>query len=188
MDGQRAMSIFHHSGRPIKAMTVSCGRSDCGIGNPAIASTAFAASPHAVHGAFHMIGVSLGGRVPLPRPKPVVETQTVFEKPFFKARAAFEAAIESVGVPALDAKNGWYAPKTVSGPAPVPVASTDAWPCRMKEYLPDYSEIFEANCPNATMVASAGNGEGSTARADAIPEQPILRLGLDIHPDAGGRP
>jgi hypothetical protein len=96
------------------------------LGTPAIASSAFARTPHAVLGASHVIRVSPGSKVPLPRPNPLVETQTAFKQPFFKALAAFDAAIESVSVPALDAKNGWYAPKMVSRPAPVPVASTDA--------------------------------------------------------------
>ena len=155
--------------------------------------TAFAFTPRAVQGAFHhVIRVPAGGTVPIPRPKPVIETQSVFEqpfeRPFFKALAAYDAAIEGVSVPALDAEDGWYAAKMVFRPVQVPVAGADAWPCRMKEYLPDYSEIFEASCPNATMVASAGIRKGWSVGPDADPEQPTLRLGFDIHRDAVGRP
>jgi hypothetical protein len=63
-----------------------------------------------------------------------------------------------VGVPVLDAQNGWYSGKSLNAPAPAMVAAAtqpvDLSLCRMTAYLPDYAAAFESVCSKGSELAA----------------------------------
>jgi hypothetical protein len=95
--------------------------------------------------------------IPLPRPRP----DMVWAAPgsFFAALAAVDAAIERVSIPALDAQKGWFSPATGASSASA-VATADAFPCRMKDIVPEYATVFEAACTPSTNIAAAKTEAG----------------------------